>query len=363
MSTTRTEPTADDVAERLVGAYLGWVEMGAVHIGDRLGWYASLASDGPATADELAARTRTSSRYAREWLEQQATSGILRTDPGQDANRRRYTLPPGAAEALTDVRSLAYAAPLARLAAASGKQMSSLVDAFRSGGGVSWQQFGVDAREAQADMNRPWFDRMPDALSRIDRLQTLLSRPDARAADVGSGAGWSSIALARAFPQLRVDGFDLDEPSVMMARANAEAASVDDRVRFHVADVGSLEREATFDAVFAFECLHDMARPVEVLRAMRRAKKGDGAVIVMDEAVADRFGEPDAPVDGLMYGFSLFVCLPDAMSHRPTAATGTVMRPDTLRGYAREAGFADIETLPVGDFGFFRFYEAIDTVS
>jgi hypothetical protein len=57
-----------------------------------------------------------------------------------------------------------------------------------------------------------------------------------------------------------------------------------------------------------------------------------------------------------MYGFSLLVCLPDGMSSQPSAATGTVMRESTLRGYAQAAGFADVEVLPVEDFGFFRFY-------
>ena len=30
--------------------------------------------------------------------------------------------------------------------------------------------------------------------------------------------------------------------------------------------------------------------------------------------------------------------------------------PATLRGYAREAGFASMEVLPTGEFGFWRFY-------
>jgi hypothetical protein len=45
------------------------------------------------------------------------------------------------------------------------------------------------------------------------------------------------------------------------------------------------------------------------------------------------------------------------MSHQPSAGTGTVFRPPTLRAYAREAGFSDVEVLPISDFGFWRFYE------
>ena len=89
---------------------------------------------------------------------------------------------------------------------------------------------------------------------------------------------------------------------------------------------------------------------------MRLAVRDDGPVIVMDEAVAETFTAPGDDLERIMYGYSLFVCLPDSLSHRPSVGTGTVMRPDTLRGYAREAGFADLEILPIEDFAFFRFY-------
>lgn len=362
MATPSTERSAEHLADRLVQSLLGWAEINAVYAGDRLGWYRSLAEHGPATAPELASRTGTAPRYAREWLEQQAVTGILDADDEPDSARRRYTLPPGHAEALTDERSLAFTAPLGRLAAAAGAHMPALLSAYREGGGVSWQQLGADAREAQAALNRPWFARLPEVLGAVDRVDAVLRRPGARIADVGMGAGWSSIALAQGYPGLQADGFDVDVPSVELARANAEAAGVSDRVRFHVADGDALDRHGPFDAVFAFECIHDMPHPVDVLHAMRRAVKDDGIVIIMDEAVAERFGGTGGELDPVMYAFSLFVCLPDGMSGddgegRPSAATGTVMRPDTLREYAQAAGFDEVEILPVDDFSFFRFYD------
>jgi hypothetical protein len=60
-------------------------------------------------------------------------------------------------------------------------------------------------------------------------------------------------------------------------------------------------------------------------------------------------------VERLMYGYSLMCCLPDGLSTQPSAGTGTVMRPATLEGYAREAGFERVEVLPV-EHDFFRFY-------
>jgi hypothetical protein len=350
-------PTAEEFADRMLASALGFTDILATYIGDRLGWYRRLAADGPSTADELAARTGTSPRYCREWLEQQAVSAVLEVEAGDGtSSQRRFRLPAGPAEVLTDETSLSYLAPLARMFASIAPNLDDLLAAYRTGGGVGWDQLGADGREAQADMNRPWFRELPTAFAKVPGIQSVLTRPGARIADVGTGAGWSSIALALAYPELRVDGFDVDDPSIDLARANAAEAGVADRVQFHNADGKDLSTFGRFDAAFAFECIHDMPRPVEVLASMRLAVPDDAPVIVMDEAVAEEFAAPGDDLERIMYGFSLLICLPDSMSHEGSVATGTVMRPDTLRGYARDAGFAGIEILPIEDFAFFRFY-------
>ncbi len=169
------------------------------------------------------------------------------------------------------------------------------------------------------------------------------------------GLGWSSIAIARAYPNVRVDGFDLDEASVAAARANAEAAGVADRVRFHVRDAGDPDLAGQYDFALAVECIHDMPNPVSVLGAMRRLVGEAGSVLVVDEKVADRFTAPGDDVERYMYGFSILHCLPVGMVEQPSAATGTVMRAETFRRYATEAGFRAIAVLPI-EHDFFRFY-------
>lgn len=349
--------TADEFAERLFQSALGAFETLSVYIGDRLGWYRALAEE-PATAAELAARTSTHPRYAAEWLEHQAVCGIVETDPRHGAAERRYTLAAGPREALTDTTSLAYLGSLPRMLGAV--KLPALLEAYRTGGGVSWDELGDDARTAQAEMNRPWFEReLPGALSAAPEVHDVCAEPGARILDVGCGFGWSALALARTYPEAEVVGVDIDGPSIAAAREHAVAAGLADRVRFEHADGVTLGEAGTFDAAFAFECVHDMPQPVDVLRAVGAAVRPDGVVVVMDEAVADEFTVPGDDLERLMYGFSLFVCLPDSMSHRPTVATGTVMRPATLQKYAREAGFREVEVLPVGEFGFFRFYSLV----
>src|SRR5215212_589230 len=182
------------------------------------------------------------------------------------------------------------------------------------------------------------------------------SDQNARIADIGCGAGWSTIALARAYPTAAVLGVDIDEPSIRAAKANAEAAGIADRARFTVGDAAGLAEFGPFDAGFAFECLHDMPRPVEVLAAIHDAVRSDGLVIIMDEAVADDFVTPGDQLEQVMYGYSTLICLPDGLSSTPSEGTGTVMRRSVLTDYATRAGFSSVDVLPIEDFAFWRFY-------
>ncbi|MEP9395049.1 class I SAM-dependent methyltransferase [Gordonia sp. VNK1] len=349
---------ADSVAERLFADALHVSEFMSVYIGERMGWYAELAYHGPTTSDDLARRTGTDPRYAREWLEMQAAYALVSV--GLETTPPRFALSPGAAEVLLDRHSLAYLGELPRIFAAAFGRLPELLDAYRGGGGVSWHRFGVDARECQSALNRPWFERaLAPALASVPEVDRRLRRPGARVADIGCGFGWSTIALATAYPEATLVGLDIDEKSVDAARGNADEAGVAARVRFELADAATLADAEPFDLAFAFECVHDMPRPVDVLRAVREALAPGGSMIVMDEAVSPAFAGPASEVDRLMYGFSLFICLPDGMSSTPSAATGTVMRPETLRTYAVEAGFGDMAVLPIDDFSLFRFYELI----
>lgn len=351
-----SQQTADEVAERLFGSLLGTAEIMAVFLGDRLGWYRSLADQGSASAVELARRTDTQVRYAREWLEQQAVAGLLAVESDGAPDERRFAIPASTAEVMTDPTSLAYMAPLSRMFGAVGPVLPQLLDVYRNGGGVSWDDLGDDARESQADANRPWYEQqLGPALADVPAIHETLAAPGCRILDVGCGGGWSSIALARAYPEATVQGVDIDQPSVDLATANAREASVGEQISFVCQDASSLP-EGTVDVAFAFECVHDMPRPVEVLGAVRRTLAPGGSLVVMDEAVADAFTPDGDELERIMYGFSLFICLPDGMSSPPSVGTGTVMRPSTLRAYGEAAGFTGFEVLPIEGFGFWRFY-------
>jgi SAM-dependent methyltransferase len=357
---TRPAPDPGEFAGRLFAAGNAGLDLLTIYIGDRLGLYRALAEAGPLTAGGLAAAAGIDERYAREWLEQQAVTDILRVDDVDAApGERRYTLPEELVASFLEPDSPAHLAPpMARALVSVAMRLPELLEAFRTGGGVAWEDYGADMREAQEAFNRPAFVNQlgQEWLPAVPDVDARLRAPGARVAELACGSGWASIAIARAYPGVRVDGFDLDEASVDLARANARASGVADRVTFRVADVSAGPgTEGGYDLVCVLEAIHDMSRPVEALATARSLAAPDGAVIVMDERAAERFTAPGDDLERFLYGASVMVCLPTARVDEPSAATGTAMRPSTFRDYALRAGFADVEELPI-EHDMWRFY-------
>jgi 2-polyprenyl-3-methyl-5-hydroxy-6-metoxy-1,4-benzoquinol methylase len=355
--TTATSP-ADTLAERLTGATLGALELLSVYLGAELGLYRALVQNGPQTADELARAAGIAPRYAHEWLEQQAVAGLLDVeDAGVDPAERRYSLSAEHARVLAAPDDATHVAPFAHMIAGIGQVLPRVVEAYRTGAGVPYHAYGRDFRHGQGHINRPAFTHeLPTAwLAAMPDVVTRLRAGGARVADVGCGQGWSTIALARAFPAARVDGLDADDASIAEARRHAAQAEVGDRARFLAGDASELAQHGPYDLILILEALHDMARPGEALGAARAALAPSGTLLVVDERVADSFTAPGDEVERMMFGWSVSHCLPTQMVDQPSAALGTALRADTVRELAAEAGYGRVEVLPVHN-DFFRLY-------
>jgi precorrin-6B methylase 2 len=347
---------ATALVERLFRDAVGALELYAVYLGERLGLYRELAKGGAARSSELAERTGTAERYVREWLEHHAVSGLLEVDDEKaDPLARRYRLPQEYVPVLADPDDVNYEAYKGVDIVRAGRPLPRLVEAFRTGDApppLPWEP------EGRAEFNRARFlnllgrEWLP-AITDVD--ERLRADPPARIADVACGTGWSTIAMAQAYPRVIVEGFDLEQDVITVARENAEESGVADRVTFSATDAATLPGSGGYDLVTIIEALHDMSRPVDVLRASREMLDEDGTLIVVDELVEDEFTAPASDLERYHYGWSLVSCLPGAMGDPQTAATGTVMRPSTLRQYALEAGFRDMEVLPIQT-DYWRFY-------
>ncbi len=341
------DPT-EALADRLFRDALGALELYTIYLGERLGLYQALHQRGPATSAELAARTSTAERYVREWLEHHAASGLLEVDDvAAGPLERRYRLPTAHAPVLADHDDVLFAAYRAIDIVRAARPLPDLVDAFRTGTAPPPLPWGPEGRAADnraiylTQLGVEWLPAIPDIHRR------LRAQPPARVADLACGMGWSSIAIVHAYPLVTVDGFDLDAEAIADARRNAAAEGVDDRVSFSVADAAAAGLSGRYDLVTILEGFHDMARPVDVLRAVRALLADGGSVVMIDENVADHFTAPAPDLERYHYGWSVVSCLPGAMGDPQTAATGAVMRAATVRRYAEEAGFHAVEVLPI----------------
>lgn len=356
-----------ELAQQLVGMLGSATELLTIELGRRFGLYRTLHERGPITAPAFAVAADIAPRYAREWLEQQAAAGYVAVEAhGTFRHERRFLLPAAHAPVLLDETHPAHSAPVAGMFAGVALAFPELVADFRQGRGVAFEEYGAELRRGLGAVNRPvftqamraWIEQLPDRAAALDAGGVVL--------DAGCGIGWSTIALANAFPNARVVGVDLDAVSIEEARTNARAAGVDDRVSFVRGDAGELEvlRRASrgtdaeasgFDLVTVFEALHDMAQPVDALAAVRALLRPGGALLVADERVADEFHANAEPVERMLYAMSVLHCLPATTAESADIANGTVLRTPTLRHWAAAAGFGRVDVLDV-DHPFWRFY-------
>src|SRR5918911_4120337 len=219
----------DALVERLFMDAVGAFDLFSVYLGDRFGLYRALADRGPLTPAELAEAAGIHERYAREWLEHQAASDLLEVEP--NGAERRFRLPEGHHEALLDASSLNYIAPIARAVVASVHPLPALLEAFRTGEGVPYADYGFDLHEGQASFTRPLFENLlgKEWLPSVPEVhERLLADPPARIADIACGQGRSSIEMARAYPKVHVDGIDSDRASIERAREILAGSGLED---------------------------------------------------------------------------------------------------------------------------------------
>jgi 2-polyprenyl-3-methyl-5-hydroxy-6-metoxy-1,4-benzoquinol methylase len=352
--TDTIDTTISPLDERLMNATIGTLELFGVYLGVRLGLYENLQSSAM-TVPELAERAGIHPRYAQEWLEQQAVAGVLVVEAeADDAHQRRYALPEAHVGVLADPDDASHLAPFAQMVVGIAQALDDVVAAYRTGTGVPYARYGADFRHGQGNINRPAFSQalVPEWLAAVDGVTEALAN-GGRLADLGCGHGWSTIAVARAFPGAEVIGVDSDAASIEDARGHAARSGVD--VRFACADASLLAEQGPFDVILLLEALHDLSRPDQVLAAARQALAADGVLVVADELVAPAFTAPGDDIERMMYGWSITACLPAAMAETPSLAIGTVIRESTVRELAAEAGFGSVTVADV-DAGFFRIY-------
>jgi ubiquinone/menaquinone biosynthesis C-methylase UbiE len=219
---------------------------------------------------------------------------------------------------------------------------SKVESAFRTGEGVAWGDQATCLFCATARFFRPGYvhNLVSKWLPALDGVIAKLER-GAKVADVGCGHGWSTVLMAKAFPNSQFLGLDFHEGSIEEARAHARDHGVSGNTRFEVARAKELP-ESGFDLIACFDCLHDMGDPAGAARRILDALKPDGTWMVIEPRAADRLEDNLNPVSRLYYAGSTLVCIPTSKAQEVGAALGAQAGERKLREVISSVGFRTI---------------------
>jgi 2-polyprenyl-3-methyl-5-hydroxy-6-metoxy-1,4-benzoquinol methylase len=294
----------------------------------------------------LADRTGLQERYLREWLAGMTAAGYL----SYDSPSGRYAMPDAHVPVLAEEAGVwFFGAAFFDFSTNYGKTFQELLEAFCTGGGVAQEVYGEEVAASIDRFTAPWFEHrlVPEWIPAMPSVQALLEA-GATVCDVGCGRGRALIRLAEVFPQCQFVGIDAYEPAIRGARAKAQHAGVQDRVRFEVADAAA-GLPGRFDVITTFDVIHDSADPRGILRAIHDALEPTGWYVCVDINCAENPEDNAGPLATVLYGSSLSYCLPVSLA-TGGAGLGTLgLTPSRLNELARGAGFSHLRQVPIDD--------------
>ncbi|MEY2628157.1 MAG: hypothetical protein RJB08_1916, partial [Actinomycetota bacterium] len=144
-------------------------------------------------------------------------------------------------------------------------------------------------------------------------------------------------------------GYDISRHALDIARSKAKERGLGN-VRFADPRDEALPQNGRFGFVTTFDCIHDMTKPSEMVRLIRRAVSEDGVWLLVDIKALDTMEQNVAknPMAALMYGISVLSCMASALSEPNGEGLGTLgLPPSRAEALAREAGFSTFATLEI----------------
>lgn len=330
-------------AEKVYGDMAGAMAVGMAYVGVKTGLFRAMVGKGPMQAAEVVRATSLHPRYVEEWLKGMAAAGYLHYDPTAQTFQLQDEHAYLVASEGTDhfMGGLFYFAPV--LLGVAPK----VADAFRTGGGVRFEDFGpecvaaldmINSGQYEQRFGSYWLAKLPDVVQRL--------QDGGRVLDVGCGVGRVGIAIAKAFPKCEVVGLDPDPGSIKKARETATDAGVQDHIRFVSKTTSDLDRGDGFDLITACDCVHDFSAPHRTLAEIRALLKPDGTLFVVEPKAADRLEDNLNPIAAMYYGFSLFHCMTQSLAQEGPGL-GTCMGPARMEKLLHEAGFGRFEKLDI----------------
>jgi 2-polyprenyl-3-methyl-5-hydroxy-6-metoxy-1,4-benzoquinol methylase len=218
------------------------------------------------------------------------------------------------------------------------KDEPKLLEAFRTGEGVGWDEHDTALFEGTEKFFRPNYaaNLVSSWIPSLSGIEEQLKR-GGRVADVGCGHGASTILMAQAYPNSQFVGFDYHGPSVGWARRAAARAGAKNAT-FEVATAKDFHG-AKYDFVAFFDCLHDMGDPVGAARHVREMLNPDGAWMIVEPFAHDQLEKNLNPVGRVFYAASTMICTPASRAQEVGLCLGAQSGEARMRKVITEAGF------------------------
>ncbi|TPG19987.1 class I SAM-dependent methyltransferase [Sphingomonas koreensis] len=331
---------------KMLGDLGGAMSVPTVRLGMRLGLFVAL-DQGPATAAELADRAGgLHERYVREWAMAQAANGYV----DFDAASGRFTLNPEQVMVFVNRDSPVYLAGAFEMAAAMVEAEDKVEECFRKGSGVRWGDHAGCLFCATGQFFRPGYvnNIVQTWIPALDGVEARL-KAGAKVADVGCGVGFSTLLMAKAYPDSEFVGFDFHEPSIEQARRHAAEHGLSDRVRFEATPAKEIA-EKDFDLITMFDCLHDMGDPRGCARHMRKMLTPEGSWMIVEPIASDDPQGNLNPVGRLYYNASTMICVPTSLDQEVGEALGAQAGETKLRAVIMDGGFERVTRAAEGPF-------------
>jgi SAM-dependent methyltransferase len=263
-----------------------------------------------------------------------------------DAAAGRYRLPPEHALPLADEEFPFFTGGLLQMAVPTVTVAPKVAEAFRTGRGVTQDEYSPEMYEAIERLTAPWYRHhlvqawipaLPGAQEKLEAGGTAL--------DVGCGSGRAPITIAKAFPNAHVAGVDVHAGSIERARARAEAEGVADRVTFEVGDGADVKRGA-YDLITTFDVVHDSVDPVGLMSGIRAGLRQDGTYLMLEMNASGEVAENDNPLGRFLYNVSTLYCMTTSLAHGGEGI-GACMGQHKAEELATESGYGHFRKLPV----------------
>ncbi len=303
-------------------------------IGDQLGLYKTLAKKGPLTCAELAKTTKTSERYVREWLGNQAAGGYVSYDEKND----KFYLTPEQSLALADEQSPVFIQGAFQVVLAMFRAQPKILENFKTGKGLDWCEHDHNLFEGTERFFRPSYagNLLSSWLPSLQGVEEKLKK-GAKVADIGCGHGASTVLMAEAFPKSHFTGFDFHPASIKTAAQRAKKLGLSKNVDFQVAKSTDFPGK-NYDLVTCFDCLHDMGDPQGACRHVLKALDKNGTWMIVEPFAGDHIKENLNPVGRVYYAASTCICVPASLAHQGPAL-GAQAGEAKLKKIVLEGGF------------------------